>query len=766
MIARLNKIISVITTLLVLFFNMSASLVYAQDASSSPTPSSTPEVQSSQNNNTQETEEEREEREDREEEERKEQEKRERKERRERQREERHAQRESGDGDETSDDDNSVHDVPSPTPSSQPEVQEGQNQVVENEVGGQDASEQVGDPSINTGDATGTGAILNDTNLNVALSNPSSSGDGSLNIINSGNGADSSNSGAVTITDDNTTNQTNTAVVENNLEVQSETGGNTADRNVGSTTIETGDANVTGTIVNNVNTNIEGVAVAEFNVEDVHTGDLLLDFAGNCISGCGVFDVSLENTGNGADSDNDLSLDSTTNNTTDQTNDATVFNNMTLEADSGNNSASRNTGGDSSIITGDANVAANVLTFANNNFSGNILYGVVNIFGDLIGDIILDEATLAALGACGSCQGDITAKNIGNGAGSENDILVDNTVNNEVFQFNDANIENNLIMEAETGDNQTSQNTGGNSSIKTGNASVDAQVLNIANSNIVGGVWWLVIVNEAGQWVGKILGAPDGTNFAGSSGTEFVVDENGEITAVNSGNGADSTNNIGVSQETNNTTNQSNTANIVNNIELSANTGGNTSTKNTGGNSSIKTGDAQIVANLVNFVNNNFAGGKVVVTVVNVFGSWLGDFVSPGQEKQAKEESQTQTLAQGGFANNSTSSEGSDNNNSSGEKESQGGGASLTSTPTPTPESSPTPGNNSQSQSNVLGGSGFSAGAVAGFKTTAGDQINSLVGGEKSKLRLNLAWGLFLLPAVLAFGLYKGRRLLVRKRLP
>jgi hypothetical protein len=35
---------------------------------------------------------------------------------------------------------------------------------------------------------------------------------------------------------------------------------------------------------------------------------------------------------------------------------------------------------------------------------------------------------------------------------------------------------------------------------------------------------------------------------------------------------------------------------------------------------------------MVNFVNNNITGGgKLFVTVVNVFGSWLGNFVPPGQ---------------------------------------------------------------------------------------------------------------------------------------
>jgi hypothetical protein len=79
------------------------------------------------------------------------------------------------------------------------------------------------------------------------------------------------------------------------------------------------------------------------------------------------------------------------------------------------------------------------------------------------------------------------------------------------------------------------------------------------------------------------------------------------------------------------TTTQTNNAKIENNVNLSANAGGNNASYNTGGNSNVSTGDTQVIVNIVNFVNTNITGGgKLVVTVVNVFGSWLGDFVAPG----------------------------------------------------------------------------------------------------------------------------------------
>ena len=496
---------------------------------------------------------------------------------------------------------------------------------------------QSGDTLIATGDATNSGIVISEANTNLAAV-PKGSGTGGITVASTGNGAESASSGSVTVSDTNTTNQENSATVRNNLNQTSTTGDNSASFNVGNSAISTGDANVSGTAITAVNTNLAGVSVSEFNIADDHQGDYVLDFAANCISGCPSGETLVSNTGNGADSTNTGQVTINSADATFQTNDATVGNTLVLAADSGNNQTSFNTGGDNAIATGDANVSANALTFANNNVSGNVIFGVVNIYGDLVGDIIFPEELL---GTC--CGTDVTVANQKNGAGSANTAAVNTTVTDNTFQANEATINNNLVMEATTGDNSTSGNTGGDNLIRTGDTNVTASVLNVANSNVSGGNWWLVLVNEAGKWIGHIIGSPDDANYAGSQGTEFTVGPNGEITAVNSGNGAGSTNTASVTQNTTNTTTQTNTANISNNLDLSANTGGNSANYNTGGDNLIQTGDAQVIANIVNFVNNNISGGgKLFVTVVNVFGSWLGDFVGPGQKKAP---TQAQALA-------------------------------------------------------------------------------------------------------------------------
>jgi hypothetical protein len=194
-----------------------------------------------------------------------------------------------------------------------------------------------------------------------------------------------------------------------------------------------------------------------------------------------------------------------------------------------------------------------------------------------------------------------------------------------------------LVFDTNTGKNDSSFNTDGSSSIKSGDSSVDAHVLNVANNNVDGGNVWLVLINQAGKWIGKIIGAPEGSNLSGSDTLVFDVNENGDVTASNGGNGAESTNNAAANESNNSTTTQNNNANIQNNVNLSANTGKNSTSYNTGGKSDVKTGDAKIVANIVNFVNNNIkTSGKLIVTVVNVFGKWIGDFVGPNQHKENK----------------------------------------------------------------------------------------------------------------------------------
>ncbi len=469
---------------------------------------------------------------------------------------------------------------PTPTPSPVPTVTPAANQTVDN---------QTGETSLVTAPATNSVVLTTLADI-----------------------ASASESGSV---------QENQASVVNTLEQSAVTGQNSASENVGDSSVQTGDANTAATVITAVNTNVEGVAVSEFNIADDQKGDLILDFNNSFTTGA-------------SEVENQESF---------QNNEAVLENNLNLSSDTGNNQVSSNTQGDSTIQTGDANVSATVLTFLNNNLSGNVVLGVVNIFGSLTGDIILPEEEKA-----------VESQNPGQSG------------QNSLTQTNAAAIENNLDLTANTGGNEANRNTGGETAVESGNAQVEAQTLNVANNNIEEGNIWIVIINEAGEWVGKILGIPGGTNLAGSAGVQFDLGEDGPPADQES-------------QASENSGTQTNSAQVTNNLTLTANTGKNQTSDNTGGDSLIKTGDAKIIANLVNFVNNNFASqSRVFVTIVNVFGRWVGDFLPPGTEKTPPPSPETDD---GGNENHEPSS-----NSSSGETADNSKDSSIAPTGSPTPD--------------------------------------------------------------------------------
>ncbi len=619
----------------------------------------------------------------------------------------------------------------SPTPTSAPA---GTNAVTTGNANPQNTSTTTG----NNNGATSPSGI---GTTHDASPTPSSS-----NATNAGNGAQSTN--ATSTSTNNTTSavQTNTASSAQTLSQASVTGKNNASENVGDTATKTGDANVSGTIITAQNTNVDGVAVAEFNIADNHTGDLVLDFGAHCISGCSttVPGEIVKNIGNGAGSTNTSQANKTSQSSLTQTNDGSVGNNLVLTANSGDNLSNKNTGGNTGIQTGNANVSANSLTFLNNNIaSGNVVYGVVNIYGNLQGDIILPQSVLDSFNPCtNGCNNTNTSlSNAGNGAGSSNTSVANQMSHNLLSQTNDAVIDNNLQTTSTTGGNDATRNTGGTTTVNSGQASADSHVLNIANSNISDGNLWLVLVNKAGQWIGQLIGAPSGSTVA-SNGLTITSDANGNVSASNNGNGAGSTNNAQTTQNSQTTTQQKNTGTVGNKLTLSANTGGNIANENTGGNVTVQTGDAKILANIVNFVNDNIVGkGKLFVTVVNVFGKWVGDFVTPGQTKQHTQTPQNNTNTQTNAQQTTTQSIATPTQSPSPSSAPQQP-AQLATTPTASNNQNPITENTNGPT--AQGGSGT---VRTTFDTAQKTTVAAIhVAPVKKTITINLAWILLALP--------------------
>src|SRR4030042_2720996 len=141
--------------------------------------------------------------------------------------------------------------------------------------------------------------------------------------------------------------------------------------------------------------------------------------------------------GNG-DSNNTIEFEATQTTGVEQVNEAYIENKIEVFAETGDNEAEENTGGDVKIETGDVTVNTSITNTANSN-SANV--------------------------EC-CATGDTLVKISGNGDDSKNTIDLDlNTEDPKagtyVSQINDSHVENDVDIKAKTGDNEAEDNTGG-----------------------------------------------------------------------------------------------------------------------------------------------------------------------------------------------------------------------------------------------------------------------------------------------------------------
>lgn len=192
-------------------------------------------------------------------------------------------------------------------------------------------------------------------------------------------------------------------------------------------------------------------------------------------------------------------------------------------------------------------------------------------FGTLVATVALVANGLMPAAALA----DTTITVNGNGADTDNGVVTSVSQNTTVSQNNNANFTNNVSGSASTGNNDANKNTGGDVKVKTGDASVNAEISNSANQNQAS------------------------VNCCASNGnTDIKV----------AGNGADSVNAVEYGQSSNNSVSQNNNANFDNNVKhLSAKTGNNDTDKNTGGDVEVETGDASVTVAVSNWANANSA---------------------------------------------------------------------------------------------------------------------------------------------------------------
>ena len=365
----------------------------------------------------------------------------------------------------------------------------------------------------------------------------------------------------------------NEAELENNVEAGGFTGDNEIETE-GDAVIVTGNVNIYVGLINTVNSNIINSKLSEilYNIFNNAQGDINIpDEVVSSPEGCGETEC------HNIVADNEGSID----------------NNVLVDGSSGNNSVETK-GGDAIIATGDVNVVTNIFNVLNSNIIGsNWVRLIINIFGNWTGDLVLPGQQ--------AMQNFMENSSSMCGAGCEEENIVSN---------NDAEIENNVQVNANTGDNSAS---GDDSTIITGNANAQTDVLNVANSNITHNNWFFMAINNFGNWQGSIFSLPEGFNLSQDlKGVKiFNSGPNGEDGGTASG-----SNSLNLVKD--------NSGSINNGVIINIDTGNN-SAESEDGSAYIQTGDANAITDVINVLNSNVTGSNWLLGMINVFGSWQGN---------------------------------------------------------------------------------------------------------------------------------------------
>lgn len=170
-----------------------------------------------------------------------------------------------------------------------------------------------------------------------------------------------------------------------------------------------------------------------------------------------------------------------------------------------------------------------------------------------------------------------------------------------LLDLNNATITNNANIDAVSGRNE---GEGSFVSIATGESYGAANVINIANTNIIDSNYRLLTVNGIGTLNGDLVLPSEAlfrAFFGLPNGMERV--EDAEALSLNDAN--------------------SNTATVNNNLNTNAETGANTATTTLEG--IVQTGIGYAESNVVNEVNKNLFGGDSLYMLIRVHGAWNGN---------------------------------------------------------------------------------------------------------------------------------------------
>lgn len=340
---------------------------------------------------------------------------------------------------------------------------------------------------VTTGDANVSTAVVNSVNTNFTGSNfggmvrnITDSFFGNIDLYEAMMQLFDSGSMSGFLPMDINVNNTSRGSIANTIDVNAATGNNIANNNLINpetglpdyqdgnrrADIVTGDINVATSVINLLNTNIVGSnwLLSTINIFGDFIGDIILP-------GEGVFESLFGDTTRSLNVQNE--------------NTAGILNSINVNGVTGENNTVLNRDG-STITTGAVNQQTSVFTQANTNIVDANFYSFTpHVFGNWLGQEINPYASYLGRG-----QSDDPSSSL------------------EVRNTNDANITNTLNINATTGNNTAIGNRFSN--IVTGDVNVATNLVNVANTNLVGSNWFLGNLNLFGNWRGNIIYAyPD-----------------------------------------------------------------------------------------------------------------------------------------------------------------------------------------------------------------------------------------------------------------
>jgi hypothetical protein len=332
--------------------------------------------------------------------------------------------------------------------------------------------------------------------------------------------------------------------------------------------------------------NIINMLSSSFGLQDAAN---LLTFTKN-IDGNVVGDIIIDPNQLGPNSVTVSNSNSQNNLTINANGNGAINNDINLGANSGNATVANNTHA-GNATSGNADAVANVVNILNSAIAANRSFlGVININGNLDGDILLPPSFLDQLIASNAPHATINVSNNLN-----NNVTV-NSTNNDT-------INNNIKLAATSGNADVSNNTHAGSAT-TGSAGTNLTIFNLTGKQVVAKDSMLVFVNVLGQWVGLIMDAPNGSTAAALGGN---VSQNNNVS-----------NNV--------VANLNNNSAINNIVNVNSQSGDASVTNNTNA-GNAQSGKASASANIANIIDSQlFASDWFGLLFINVLGFWHGSF--------------------------------------------------------------------------------------------------------------------------------------------